>query len=419
VSHSARDSAALTNVVAGGLLAAMSATLSLEAVSNDAIAQDWLPFRVAASLAPSSRWSDIYPDGAISQLFDVPPAFRAAAAAHVEREGPLAITGNTLTAFVSPPPAAFLLSPMATVSSPTALRVSRLALALPLVATMIVFAAVGCRNPDMRLRWSLLCLVAYPLLSYTIGIGQPSAWLFSAAVASLVTVAWVDVIGGVALGLAAVTKATPIGVAIALILLGRRRLGEVALAVAVLATVLTAPQSGVDAWRRFASVASHIGRSVVPDWNNASIDADLIRWLTGRAVASFTTPGTGLGLTLVALKMTAIGALFWLAWRCWREPSHRIASIWIAWLVLSPMLWLHYLVVLVPLAGTVPRQRFPVVLLSVAALSLSLVIRTRVNPVVLGHIVTLAWLVTALAVTWRTRLELELQPASLEGRRLV
>ncbi|MGH9385433.1 MAG: glycosyltransferase family 87 protein [Vicinamibacterales bacterium] len=266
----------MTNVVAGGLLAALSLTLSLEAVVSDAVAQDWLPFRVAASLAPSSRWSDIYPEGAISQLFDVPGALRAAAAAHVERDGPPAISGNALTAFVSPPPAAFLLWPLTMVSSPTALILSRLALALPLVATMIVFAAVGCRDPDMRLRWSLLCLVAYPLLSYTVGIGQPSAWLFAAVGASLVTVRWVDVMGAVALGLAAMTKATPVGVAIALMVLGRRRLGGVRLGVAAVVTALTAPRSGVDAWQRFASIGSHIGRSVVTDWNNASIDADVI-----------------------------------------------------------------------------------------------------------------------------------------------
>ncbi|MGH9201162.1 MAG: hypothetical protein ACRD2A_08005 [Vicinamibacterales bacterium] len=133
---------------------------------------------------------------------------------------------------------------------------------------------------------------------------------------------------------------------------------------------------------------------------------------------SFTTPAVGLGLTLVALKMAAVGALIWLAWRHRREPRHRIASVWIAWLIVSPMLWLHYLVALVPLAGTVPRQRFLVVLVCVATLSLSLVIRTRANPVVLGHIVTLAWLVAAAALTWRTRLEAELPPASSGGRRV-
>jgi hypothetical protein len=94
------------------VLTGLAIAFVLAAALSDGIAQDWLPFRVAATLAPSSRWSEIYPDAAAGNLFSVPETFRDLTAAQLTADGPFAIPAEAVTAFVSPPPAAFLLTPL-------------------------------------------------------------------------------------------------------------------------------------------------------------------------------------------------------------------------------------------------------------------------------------------------------------------
>jgi Glycosyltransferase family 87 len=385
----------------GAMLAGIGLALVFEAAFSSAVAQDWIPFRVAATLAPSSRWSEIYPEATASNLFSVPLVFQAIAKANITREGPLALPDNELTAFVSPPPAAFLLAPLVTLSWTAALVVSRFALALPLVAAMFAFAVLASTDSRMRLRWSWLCAIGSPLLMYTIAIGQPSAWLFTAAVASVVSTRWLDVIGGVALGLAIVTKGTPLALAVGLLLLGRRRLGGFALAVAGAAIGLTAFQSGPEGWGRFVSIAGHVSRSVLTDWNNVSVEAEVLRWTSGHASPSFSSLGVVIGRTVVALKLLAVGGLIWSAWQS-RGGLRGISALWIAWLIASPIVWLHYLVALLPLVGTVPSQRSSLAVLCVASLSLPIWLRPMgASALVIGHVATLAWLATACLVMWR------------------
>jgi hypothetical protein len=383
------------------MLAGIGLALVFEAAFSNAVAQDWIPFRVAAALAPSSRWSQIYPEPAASDLFSVPLGFQAIAKANLTREGPLALRDDELTAFISPPPAAFLLAPLVALPWTAALVVSRFALALPLAAAMFAFAVLASGDSRMRLRWSWLCLVGSPLLTYTIASGQPSAWLFSAAVASVVSTLWLDVIGGVSLGIAIVTKGTPLVLAVGLLMLGRRRLGGIALAAAGAATAMTAFQSGPEGWRHFASIAGYVGRSVLTDWNNVSVEAEVLRWTSGHASPSFSSLGVVIGATVVALKLLAVGGLIWSAWRS-RGGLRGISALWIAWLIASPMVWLHYLVALLPLVGTVPARRSSIAVLCVASLSLPIWLRPLgASALVIGHVATFAWLATACLVMWR------------------
>src|SRR5690349_17263125 len=153
-------------------------------------AQDWVPFQIAGHLAPAGEWSALYPPPKATSLFDVTPRYRELVPS----------SSSDLTAFVSSPPAAFASAPFALLPSRPGMVAWRLALAVPLVLALLLMGAAAL-DPIVRARWSWIVLAATPLSCYAVYTGQPSTWLFIAAVISVLpTTRGRDAAGGLALG---------------------------------------------------------------------------------------------------------------------------------------------------------------------------------------------------------------------------
>lgn len=369
------------------------------------LAQDWIPFHLAAKLAATKNWEQLYRGAGARSLFDVSDEYRAAAH-ELLRDNPSSdIDENTVTAFVSPPPAAFLLAPFAHASAQTSVTALRLALALPMAAALIVFSVKACGDSSAKLRWSAICFAALPLLVYPVNVGQSSAWLLIVAVASLLRKSvWLDLLAGTALGLTILTKGTPLLLAVGLLVLGRWRLGLTAIGIAVVAVVLSFPLAGLDAWRGFATTASRLGSTVITDWNSVSVDAALMRWSGEPADALFRSPGEASKMASWGLKAAIALVALWSVAGSRGSLRARVSALWIVWLAINPLAWLHYLTVLIPLIGAVPGRRALDAVLLAALLSLPLILRAMsAAPELIGSLGTIAWLGSALFIIWPRR----------------
>ena len=350
-------------------------------------AQDWVPFQVAARVATTGQLSSIYLTPSAINLFDVPTSYREATGTSIEN----------LTAFVAPPPAAFALVPLRHVSWQTSLTAWRLALAIPLVVSILWFAAtLSLRDPRGAQRWSWIALASAPLLGFVVHAGQPSAWLFLAAAVSVFpSTAVRDTAGGIALGLGVLFKATPL-IAVGLLwMAGRRRLATIALAVTAIGAVGSISVAGFDPWFSFFAASRRLASVVVTEWHNASLDAAVLMLTTG-ADGMFHEP-TALSWTLGQLcRIVIIGMAVRLAFRSSETRERRAAAAWLGWLAATPLLWFHYLVVLVPILGVVPARRFGPGLILIGVVSALVVLRSTGWESDLGPLVLCAvWLASA------------------------
>lgn len=361
-------------------------------------AQDLLPFYLAAKLAPAGRWESVYPAPTATSLFDVPHAFLDLARHTVGSVWGIAFRPETLTAFISPPPAAFLLAPLRDAPWLVNMVSMRLALALPLCAALLAFGGrLAGPEPRAPRLWSRLCLAASPLLLYTIAIGQPSAWVATACLLSVLPATFgLEIAGGTFLSLAVLTKATPAVVVAGLWIVGRRRMASVAAMLTAAAIVATFPFTGLDAWRGFGGVAVRMGRTVITDWNNMSIDAMVLRSAIHLADSYWRQPGA------VATSISWLGraglllAALWSASRPGASTARRVTAVWVFWLAATPLLWLHYATALIPLLGaTAVRHWRPA---AVLAGSLSAVLLVKIgwaDSFLSGHVACAAWLASA------------------------
>jgi hypothetical protein len=395
------------NVAAITMLTVVSAAVLLTCGRVEP-AQDWIPFRVAPTLL-GQGWTNIYAATSASSLFDVPDGYRVAAERSVSRDGTPAFAPGTLTRFLSPPPAAFFLWFLKDADWRTDLLVWRLVLAVPLVVALFHVAKQGCVDDDMRVRWALACVLGVPLLLYVVVTAQTSAWLL---VATAVTVTPAtrtsDGIGAIVLALVVLAKATPLIVIAGLWWIGRRRLAAWAAVLTVLAVIVLLPFTGLEGWRLFVESSLALARRVITDWNNAAVDADALRWITGRAIVEFQTPdAVALAVSWLA-RLSLVGLAVRAAVRKDAPAPDRAAAVWIGWLAATPLLWVHYFLALLPLIGAKITRVSPMRLLLVAALSSPVVLRIAgVDPVVVGHVATAAWIGSAV---WL------LTAAELEGR---
>lgn len=359
-------------------------------------AQDWIPFHVAAGLASRGLWPSIYPPNSAQSLFDVTTDYREEARRSVQHDGAPAFLDSTLTSFVSPPPAALALQPFTKSAWRTSVTVWRLALAIPMVLALLWFAA-SAGDPAAAGRWSWLCLAGAPLASYVVQSGQPSGWLMVAAAMSVLpATAPRDAAGGLALGLGVVFKATPLLVIAGLWLAGRRRLALIAAAVAASAVIGSLPLTGVESWTRFSAVSARLASVVITDWNNAAIDAALLRPVAG-VDAVFHKPTTLTFVVSQLSRLLLLIACLAVAGRPAVEPARRAAAAWIAWMAVTPILWLHYLLLLVPLFGAQPGRKSGAGLVLVGLLSAAFLARVAGwQSGTHGYVLGAVWLASAL-----------------------
>lgn len=360
-------------------------------------AQDWFPFQIAARMAATGAWSELYPPPSATSQFDHSAAYVAIA---TTRDGPSdpAIARDYLTAFVSPPPAALLLMPFGELPWRYAQTGWRLALAIPSVISMLWLAAAF-RDQRAKLeQWSWVALVSAPLLFYTAYMGQPTAWLFTAAVITIgPSTKSSDLAGGLALMLGILCKATPAIVVVLLWFAGRRRLAAIAVAGTVAVALLTIPATGLGAWHYFARSSADLSAVVITGWNNASIDAAMMRWSVGES-SGFHPWSFGPWLTAQAIRVLLL-ILTIRAVATAASPPTRVACAWLGWLASTPLLWLHYLLLLGPAVVVTNGRRATAALAAYATLPAVLVARIAGwQGEAQGYLLSAAWLAVALLV---------------------
>jgi hypothetical protein len=347
-------------------------------------AQDWLPFKAAPALARNGEWRSLYPARGATSLFDVSSDYKDAARAVFSPGEIAAFDEATLTAFISPPPAAFLLPWNPGTDFRLSMRLWRLAVTLPMVLAIVWIAWEQAQiGTDAMLQWGIVTAFFSPVLTYVAGSGQPSGWLIAAAMVSFAQANTTrSIVGAFTLSLGIVTKATPLGVVFGLFFARRFQMALIAFSLSFLAVALTWPFAGLPAWSEFLDSSVRLLSTVVTDWNNASIDAAMVR--TGFV----RWPALVIRAALILLA----------AWTIVRaqQNSRKIAAVWIGWLASTPLLWVHYLPVLMTaLTRTSPR----VALLSYAAcasLTLPFVASLLgLTSGIVGTVLALSWLATS------------------------
>jgi hypothetical protein len=231
---------------------------------------------------------------------------------------------------------------------------------------------------------------------YVVFIGQPSAWLVVAAALSVLPATRArDTLGGIALGVAVVFKATPAIAVAGLWLAGRRRLAMIAAAVAFALALAALPWTPADAWSHFLGITQRLAAGVIPDWNNAAVDAAVARPLAGTSSAFHEPDAVSRGVGWVARIALVLVALY--RTRRATLPSQRVAAAWIVWLASTPLLWLHYLAVLIPLVGAAPVRRVDPGAIALACIAAVVLGRAAgATPAALGSVLCAAWLASAL-----------------------
>lgn len=297
------------------------------------LGQDWFPLHIAGSLARQGDWSAVYLPAEAQSLFDVSPAFRATARAEVPAN---AFDPRVVTAYLSPPPAAVLMMPLA-----GHWRISLLLFRLLIAGAML--GAIGLAwRVDAR-PWTAAALGVAPLLAYTVYLGQTSGLLLvPAVIAVLPPTKARDTAGGLALGLVVLTKATPLIAVVGLFALGRRRLALIAVGAAAVVTLAAWPWTGVEPWLAFWHSASRLSGVVINAWANVSVDAGVVRLSVPASDWQWWTLTSGQQAVAWSARIALLLAAGWGLWR-----QHPVAP-WLAWLAATPVLWSFYLIVLVP-----------------------------------------------------------------------
>jgi hypothetical protein len=258
--------------------------------------------------------------------------------------------------FLYPPPFAVFVIPFAALSSTSSSPGYWAWIALGLVIAGATIHAIwraerlGARFEVLRGAGWLLLVAAFlalpPVLTELIN-GNVHLLLFG-----LLGVGWLgvrrgdargDAIGGAAVGLATLVKVFP-GVVILWFALTRRwRAVGWALVAALVASLVTLPVVGIQAWLDYPAVLLHMDAPIDPTWSVAPTT-----WLSsalGFQLARAVVTVVGLGLVVAAAR------------RVDARSGYAIAVL--VGLLITPILWSHYLAIvalplLLALAGDVP-----------------------------------------------------------------
>jgi hypothetical protein len=268
--------------------------------------------------------------------------------------------------FIHPPPATTAVLPLARLPW----RAAALAWAgLSLIALgWLGRSLVGIWKPDrpptaVPAALLTLALALWPPTLHCLEKGQWSIWLAALLAAGLRSFeAGRPRRTGIAFGVAAALKVTPV-VLLGFLLLRRRRAAVALTLTAGLAALVALVAVGPAAWRAFLAESPH-NAAVWAPWiaNTASPDGVYARLLTSNAFsqAPFVAPrlaAAAFGLTELALLAAAIGAVLpsWRHRRNWVLTPASESRLLAAWLtlpvLLNPLGWSHVvLMLLAPLA---------------------------------------------------------------------
>lgn len=363
--------------------------------------QDFLPWYSAGQLVLTEQVDEIYLPATSTDLFSSRPAFIQASLAAAGRSA----NAHEVTAFVAPPPSLLLTFPLLWLSYPAAATLWRLLLAGVAIASLHTLAARRNEIADHgESRWIVGVLLFLPILGHAITAGQPSVLLLGAAALGVGNTRWAAVCFPAALAAAIMFKVFPVLLIGFLFLMGRRRVAGWTLGICTVWTILSFATLPGALWIGFFEGLRALTQGVITDSNNLSIDALLLRWASGETTVRFTSPQAWTAILAGATK-AAVLALAVATAAGWRQANEdrRWSASWIGTLSLTPLLWIHYLVVLpavLPMRSS-RDQLYSMVLLVAAGAWMVLRSVDAIPALLLGTLGSLLWLLVVAAVLVR------------------
>lgn len=354
-----------------------------------AIAQDWWPLHVAGSLVKHGQWDQVYLPANATTLFDVTPAFIRAADGELAN----AVDRNALTAYLSPPPVAVLFVPLA-----GHWQLSLIGFRLLLVGFILAAVVLAMRGEPARAHlWAVALVAISPLIAYAVYVGQTAAcFLVASTMATIRPTRARDWLGGLALGFVMLTKATPLLLAVAICVAGRKRLGLIAIGSALAVSLATWPWTGVEAWRLFVEAAQRLSHAVITDWPSLSIEATVLRVTRHQADFAWLTPSRIEWIAIWSLRLPLLALAAWTAWRRRLRGAGAMCAVCVGWLAATPILWLSYMLALFPFA--VNRSLRRTTILTLLLSGSVLLAESRAAPLVVGIIGSALWLMAAVVL---------------------
>ena len=297
-----------------------------------------------------------------------------------------------------PPGSVLLALPLARLEHATAFFVwNVVTFPMFVCAVWIVVAELGplCgwRAASAAAAGAVLGVTCYPLHQQVV-LGQ-----FNALLALLLTGAWAadrrgwGTLSGGAIGTAAAVKLFPAFLLLYLLAARRWRAAGVAVLVGGVISAGAAVALGTDAYRVYAfEVVPGVSARFATQWNNLTLNAFWLRAFDptpeSRIVALWIAPTVGKVLA-AASRLVVVGLTGWAAWRAdttaGRDRAFALAVV--GMVLVSPIAWPHYLIVLVVPVGLLVAglARTPWRWALLACLAVMWLPDTFVPKLILGH----------------------------------
>jgi hypothetical protein len=357
-------------------------TLLITLALTPSWSQDFLPYFTAADLVLSGQADAVTLSPTARHLMDSHPAFIEASIAHTGG----AAKATQVTGFLSLPLTLLPVLPLTLLTYAQASTVWRLLIAGLFIGSMHGTDALASHQvPERRVDWALVHFLMLPTYLYGLVLGQTSVlWLAAGIATWLATTRKTPVLIATAAVLVAGLisfKLTPIVLLPALWFASGRRLALGAAALTATAAILSLIAMPVELWQDFFAVASAMSATAMTDWGDLSFEAGLQRLTAGEASPWFAPRPMWITAVSTAWKLGVVLTALAVAYR--RPKTGFVAGLSVA-LTLSPLLWVHYLV-LVPALFTSPHlPRWAAPAAAAAVLSVQIPCFLQVDPVWLG-----------------------------------
>lgn len=363
-----------TNLTRATFVAILTVWLLLPFAMQNRVADDAVAFTAAGTLFVHGDGTEVYPQ-AHNRMSD--------AMLHAECTS---CTGGV--PFISPPPALAVVAPLGWLSQQTAQLLLRLLGAVCLAGAFAAFWT-RFREPAARQMVVAVALASTPLVIATGQLGQmtPLLVLALAVPSSSLERRWVAVGVGALLAAATAFKLFPVVLVIAALLLGRRLVAAVAIAL-------------LAAW-------SAIAVAIAPG-SVGSFITGLRLWNHGVSAPAATGSVSSIARTLVSggaasvVELVALGAAVALVARSTRAHDATLAVVATAAVLAWPQVWAHYLFIPVIAALTLAAHRGTsrIVAVLVAIATVPAAIATYLSSSELANKATAAALVASAGALW-------------------
>ncbi len=341
------------------------------------VAQDAVPLVVAGELARTDPDSIYAPQA--RDLYDLAPSFSKKAC---EISPPGTDCAGVDVAFVSPPQALVAAYPLSLLGLDLATLVMRVLAAACLAGGMaILWRRLAGRSRSGGIVLVFTAVLLTPFFMVSVGLGQSSPVMFASAVIGLgaIDAPWSKVaVVALVLVAAIVMKAFPVALVAVLVYKRRWRIVAAVGALLVAASAFSVLLVPVRMFSEFVSVSSTFSGFAPANPHNGAPVA-----LAKLASEDLASGSTG-WMVVMGLQFLAVGALWWFVIRRCPDADTQWAWSWVLLVFVLPMVWWHYLWVLVAGVGVAlsgrrdldDRSMLVLVGLAAATLPASLVLST-------------------------------------------